>query len=171
VEFFFGDAGEVRLDVEDGGAVQHVNASHVEVGAFAAEEFDGGQGYRVWTKWGTGGEDSVGTIVRGRCAEQVESLGAVELPDDDEMGEAFDVGEALFELGQDFEYAFGVVFSAETFGDVFGGGEGTADVADGAGGEHRFILNAVVSERPIRFPGHPQFCPDLLLRATGGAMR
>src|SRR5437868_11343471 len=53
----------------------------------------------------------------GWCAEQIEVAGAIELPEDEEVGEALDVGEAEREFGQDVEHAFGVVFGVETLGD------------------------------------------------------
>jgi len=36
-EFFFGDTGEIRFDVENGSAIEHIDATDVENGAFAAE--------------------------------------------------------------------------------------------------------------------------------------
>src|SRR6266581_7925410 len=61
-------------------------------------------------------------IVGGRCAEQFvftqfELRGAIELPNDDEMREALDVGEPRLKLGQDLEHAIGLVFSAKSLGD------------------------------------------------------
>src|SRR6266581_2215280 len=47
---------------------------------------------------------------------QFELRGAIELPDDDEMREALDVGEPRLKLGQDLEHAIGLVFSAKTLG-------------------------------------------------------
>jgi len=66
---------------------------------------------------------------------EVEAVNAVEGPEDVEVGEALDVGEAGGELGQDAEDAFGLVLGAETFGDVGGGVVRADDVADGAEGE------------------------------------
>src|SRR6059058_2221460 len=48
---------------------------------------------------------------------QFELRGAIELPDDDEMREALDVGEPRLKLGQDLEHPIGLVFSAKSLGD------------------------------------------------------
>jgi hypothetical protein len=47
---------------------------------------------------------------------QFELRGAIELPDDDEMREALDVGEPRLKFGQDIEHTIGVVFSAQPLG-------------------------------------------------------
>src|SRR5438309_10799659 len=47
---------------------------------------------------------------------QFELRGAIELPDDDEMREALNVGETRLKLGQDLEHTIGLVFSAKTLG-------------------------------------------------------
>src|SRR6266853_3661057 len=60
-------------------------------------------------------------IVGGRCTEQVvpmqfELRGTIELPDDDEMREALDVGEPRLKLRQDLEHTIGLVLSAKPLG-------------------------------------------------------
>jgi hypothetical protein len=129
-QLFVRDAGEVRFDIEDRSSVQHVEAANVELRAFAAKEFNDGEANRVRTARGASCEYAVRAIVDGRSAEQFESLGAVELPEDDEMGEAFDVGEAELKLWLDVENALGLMFYSETFGDVFGVCVGAAYEAD-----------------------------------------
>ena len=57
-------------------------------------------------------------VVNGRRADQLESFGSIEHPQNEQMRKAFNVGEAGFELRKDFENAFRVVFGAETFGDL-----------------------------------------------------
>ena len=125
-QLFGGDAGQVWLDVEDRSSIQHVEAANVELDACAAKEFNDGQADRVRAARGAGSEYAVRAIVDGRSAEQFESLGAVELPEDEEVGEAFDVGEAEFKLGVDVENALGFMFYAETFGNLAGVFVGTA---------------------------------------------
>jgi hypothetical protein len=98
--------------MEDGSVVEHIHTSDMQIGAFAAHEFDDGHGDRVWTKRGAGSKYTVRSIVRGWSAKEFEASRTVELPEDDEVGEAFDVGEARLELGQDFEDAIGLVFVA-----------------------------------------------------------
>src|SRR6266568_943053 len=51
---------------------------------------------------------------------QFELRGAIELPEDDEMREALDVGEPRLKLRQDLEHTIGLVFSAKTLGDFAG---------------------------------------------------
>ena len=134
-EVFGGDAGEVGLDVEDGCAVEHVDAVDVKGGSLAAEEADGGEADWVWPARGAGGEDAVRAVVGGRVGGEVEAVDAVEGPEDVEVGEALDVGEAGGELGQEAEDAFGFVLRAEAFGDIGGGMVWADDVADGVEGE------------------------------------
>ena len=138
-QLFGGDAGEIRLDVEDRSSVQHVDAADVELRAFAAKEFNDCEADRIRTARGASGEDAVRAIVDGRSAEQFESLGAIEFPEDDEMGEAFDVGEAEFELGIDVENALGIVFYAETFGNLSGVFVRTAYGADWLRDKHEYF--------------------------------
>src|SRR3954468_10894258 len=78
----------------------------------------------------------MGAVIGGRRGSQFESLAAIELPDDDEVREAFDVRETGFELRQDLQHAVGIVFRAETFGNIAGVFVGTAHESDGARGEH-----------------------------------
>src|SRR5207245_8479895 len=47
---------------------------------------------------------------------QFELRGTIELPDDDEMREALDVGEPRLKLRQDLEHPIGLVFSAKPLG-------------------------------------------------------
>ena len=110
--------------------------------AIAAEEFNDGESDGVGTPRGAGGEDAVRAIIDGRRAEQIESLGAVEYPEDEQVGEALDVGEAGGELRQDFEDAFRFVFGAGAFGDLFCVLVRASDVADGLGGEHWELIHS-----------------------------
>ncbi len=59
-------------------------------------------------------------IVGGRRRCKFELLAAVELPDNDQMREALDVGKPGFELRQYFEHAISGVLRAQTFGNVAG---------------------------------------------------
>src|SRR6184192_3230760 len=47
---------------------------------------------------------------------QFELRGAIELPENDEMREALDIGEPRLKLGQDLEHTIGLVFSAQPLG-------------------------------------------------------
>jgi hypothetical protein len=51
-------------------------------------------------------------MVNGRSSNQIESFGAIEYPQNKQMRKAFDMGEARFELRQDFENTFRVMFGA-----------------------------------------------------------
>ena len=112
----------------------------MQLRAFAAKEFNDSQANRIRAAWGAGSENAVRTIVDGRSAEQFESLGAVELPEDDEVREAFDVSETELKLGLDVENALGLMFYAETFGDFAGGFVGTAYRANLLRGEHEYLF-------------------------------
>ena len=107
--------------------------------AFATEEFDDGESNRVWTPWRSGCDYAVRTIVNGRSANQLESFGAIEYPHNKQMGKAFDVGEACFELRKNFKNAFRVVLSAETLGDLLRACVGTLDLSDGLRRKHFLI--------------------------------
>jgi hypothetical protein len=78
----------------------------------------------------------VRAVIDGRSTEQFESFGAVEDPDNEEVREAFDVGEAVCELREDFEEAFSFVLGAWTFGDLLGVVVWTFYVSDGLGRKH-----------------------------------
>jgi NTE family protein len=135
-EFCFGDTGKIRLEIEDRSAVEHVDAADVEIGAVATKQFNGGESDRIRAERRAGGEDSVRTVVGGRIGDKVETLGAIKFPDDDEVREAFDVGEAGGEFREDFEDAVGGVLGAEAFWYVGRLFVGAGDEADGARGEH-----------------------------------
>ncbi len=116
--------------------MQHIDAADVEFGALAAKQFDDRHADRIWTARRPRGEDAVRTIVGGWSAEQVEALGAVELPEDDQMREAFNVSESGLKLREDVEDALGLVLWAEAFGNLAGVFVGTGDIADGLRGKH-----------------------------------
>jgi hypothetical protein len=139
-EFFLRDVGKVGFDVEDGGAVEHVNAANVEGGAVAAEEFDVGEGDGIGTARRAGGEDAMRAVVTGRRGDEVVTLGLVEKPKDAEVREAFDVGEAGGEFGQDFQGAFDIVLRSKASGDIASLGVGGDGVSDRLRGEHGLIL-------------------------------
>src|ERR1700674_1674967 len=107
--------------------------------AFATEEFDDGESNRVWTSWRSGCENAVRTIVNGRSADQLESFGAIEYPQNKQMGKAFDVGEACFELRKNFESPLRIVFGAEPFGDFVGVVVRSFGVPDGLRRKHFLI--------------------------------
>src|SRR5690242_21073036 len=79
-EFFRRDAGHIRLEVENGRAVEHIKAANVQAVAAAAEDFDDCQPDRVRATRGSCGEHPVRTPVDRRGTEKLEVLGAVKLP-------------------------------------------------------------------------------------------
>src|SRR5437879_8727343 len=107
----------------------------MQLDAFAAAQLDGCQANRVRTSRRSGRKDTMRPIVGGRCTKQFgpmqfvslsvqfgsvqfELRGAIELPEDDEMREALDVGEPRLKLGQDLEHTIGLVLSAKTLGNL-----------------------------------------------------
>lgn len=70
-------------------------------------------------------------VIGRRVSNQIEALGAIEFPKNDQVREAFDVGKAGGEFGKNFQRAFGLVFSAEASGDVPWLFVRTGDKADG----------------------------------------
>jgi len=102
----------------------------------ATEKFNDSESNRVWTSGGASCEDAVRAVVDGRSAEQLEPLGAIKHPQDDQMRETFDVGEAGCELREDFENSFGFVLGAWTFRDFMRVLVGSSRVSDGLWGKH-----------------------------------
>ena len=49
-------------------------------------------------------------------SDQIESIGAVELPEHEQVREAVDVVQSRLELAQQFDDAFGIVLGAKAFG-------------------------------------------------------
>src|SRR5438132_9237194 len=93
----------------------------MQLDTFAATQLDGCQTNRIGTPRRSGCKHTMRPIVGGRCTEQVvpmqfELRGTIELPDDDEMREALDVGEPQLKLRQDLEHTIGLMFSAKPLG-------------------------------------------------------
>jgi hypothetical protein len=60
----------------------------------------------------------VGAIVRGGPCREFHAVHPVEQPEDVEMGETVDIGETGLQRLRDLEHAFGLVFRAETLGNL-----------------------------------------------------
>src|SRR5207248_11372576 len=73
----------------------------MKLDAFAATQLDDCQANRVRTSRRSGRKHTMRPIIGGRYTEQFEPMGAIELPDDDQMREALDVGESWLKIGQD----------------------------------------------------------------------
>jgi hypothetical protein len=114
----FGNTRQVGLDVEDGRAVEHVDASDVEPRPVAPQQLDDGEGDRVRPPRRAGGEDAVRSVVDGRHADEAVALGSVEDPEHEEVREALDVREPRLEVGPDVEDALGLVLRAGAFRDL-----------------------------------------------------
>jgi hypothetical protein len=164
-EILGGDGGHVGFDVEDGGAVEHVDAADMEGWAVAAEQFDNSEADGVGAARGARGEDAVGAAVGGALADELKTFGAVEDPQDEQVGEAFDVLQSGGEFREDFEDAFGVVGDANAFGDGSGGRVGAADDSDGTWDKHGEIVVGLGS-------GKKGFgsCVWISVASTGGAL-
>src|SRR6266480_4571754 len=95
----------------------------MQLDAFAAAQLDGGQANRIGTPRRPGRKHTMPPIVGRRRSEQFvptqfELRGTIELPDDDEMREALNVGEPRLKLGQDLEHTICLVLSAKTLGNL-----------------------------------------------------
>ena len=95
----------------------------MQLDPFAATQFDNRQANRIRTSRRPGGKHAMRPIVGGRvsqqfCSPQFLSGRAIELPDDEEMREAFDVSEPGLKLRQDLEHAIGIVFGIEALGNL-----------------------------------------------------
>src|SRR5437868_5333389 len=108
-----GDAGHIWLDVQDGRAVQHVDAAHVQVGALAAEQADDCKADGVWAARRAGGKNAVRPVVEGRVAGQFKALRAVECPEHEQVREALDIEQPSLKLRQNAQNAFRLMRNAE----------------------------------------------------------
>src|SRR5208283_1661133 len=90
----------------------------MQLDALAATQLDDCQANRVRTSRRSGRKHTMRPIVGGRCTVQFEPMGAIKLPDDDEMRETLDVGEPRLKIGQDLEHTICLVFSAKTLGNL-----------------------------------------------------
>src|SRR5438874_9791859 len=129
---FGGDAGHIRLDVQDGRAVQHVDAAHVQVRALPAEQADDCKADGVWPARRAGGKNAVRTVVEGRVAGQFKALRAVECPEHKEVRESLDIEQPRLKLRQNAQNAFRLMRNAETLRNRSAVLIWAAYVADGA---------------------------------------
>src|SRR5437879_13622440 len=90
----------------------------MQLDTFAATQLYHGHTNRVGTSGRPRGKHAMRPIVRRRRTQQFEATGAIEFPEDNEMREAFDVGEPRLEIGQDLEHAICLVFSPKTLGNL-----------------------------------------------------
>ncbi len=95
-----------------------------------------GKTNRVGTAGRASGKDSVGSIVEGRFADQIEVAGAMKLPEDEEVGESFNVDEPRLEFGQELEYTLGFMFRVQALGNLAGLVVGAAHESDRLGNKH-----------------------------------
>src|SRR5947208_17008339 len=96
----------------------------MQLRAYPAAQLDGCQANRIRTPRRSGRKHTMRPVVGGRCTQQFgpmqfvsmsvqfELRGAIELPEDDEMREALDIGEPRLKLGQNLEHAICLVLSA-----------------------------------------------------------
>lgn len=146
------NAGQVGLDVEDGSPVEHIHAADVHESAITSEELDNSQADGIRAPRRSRGENTVRTIIHRRRAEQFESFGAIKDPKDEQVREAFEVGEAEFKFGQDFEDAFGFVLGAGTFGDFFSLAVGSFGVANSDRCKHRARIYRMQAAKHLLSP-------------------
>src|SRR5690349_4501893 len=85
-----GNIGQIRLEIENGSPVEHVDATNMQPRSVAPEQFDHREPYRIGTSRRTGCEDSVRTIVGGRRSQQFEAAGTIENPEHNQVRKAFD---------------------------------------------------------------------------------
>ncbi len=106
------------------------------LGFVATKQLDDGEADWIGAKRRASREDAVLAIVSGRCAKQLKRLCAVELPKHDQVGEAFDVGEAELEIGKDSDHAFCFMRGSKSFWYVSGSLVGRAYKSDGPRRKH-----------------------------------
>jgi hypothetical protein len=103
---------EVGFDIENRGAIEHIDSADVKAGALAAQEFDHGQTYRIRAPRRARGEYTVGPVIAGWHANQFESFGAIKGPDHEQVRKTLDIRETKFEFRLDFENALRAMLCA-----------------------------------------------------------
>lgn len=76
------------------------------------EQFDHCEADRVRTARRSRGEDAVRLIVDRRNSKQIESIGTIEFPQDEDVRKTFDVRESRLKFGKNFKHSVGVVLRA-----------------------------------------------------------
>jgi hypothetical protein len=118
----------------------------VQLDTVAAKQFDGREAKRVRASRRSRRKYTMRPIIGRRCTEQLEPMGAIELPDDDEMREALDVGEPWLKIRQDLEHAIGFVFRAKPPGNLTGVLVRTTHKSNRPRGKHKGQLHFSVSK-------------------------
>jgi len=108
----------------------------MQLGLIAMQQLDDREPDWIGTKRRASGEDSVPTIIRRWRAEQFKVLCPVELPDDEQMREAFDIRKPEFEIGKDRDHALCIMPGSKPFGYVTAVLIGSAYKADGPRRKH-----------------------------------
>ena len=93
-KLFHWNAGEIRLDIENGSSIHHVYAAYVKCSVLTSKQFHNSKAKRIWPVWRASGEDTMWPSVGWRRAEKLKSIGAVEFPDHEQVRETLDVGES-----------------------------------------------------------------------------
>ena len=144
-----GTPGQVRLDVQDRSAVQHVHAPHAQAPALAREKLHDGEADRVRPPGRAGREDAVRRLqVQRHPRDELVALGPVEHPQDEQVRKALDVLEARLELRPQLEGALGTVLGAGAFRYVGLVAVGAADEADGGHLDGRLFVAHQVPPAP-----------------------
>jgi hypothetical protein len=146
------DAGQIRLEIEKGRAVEHVNSADVQGAAVTTQKFDDGESDRVGTTRRARREDAMRTIVGRWGAQQLEpvlDIQTIKDPKHNQVRESLDVGEAEFKLRQDLKNALGIVLRAQTFWDLLPALVGAVYVSDRLAGKYHWVLqeNSCISLR------------------------
>src|ERR1022692_5206026 len=66
------DTGQVGFDIENGCSIQHIDATNMQLAAFAVTQFHDGQANRVRTARRSGGKHAMRPIVGRRCTRSEE---------------------------------------------------------------------------------------------------
>src|ERR1700735_4725032 len=108
----------------------------MEPSTLATNQLHDGKTDGVGTAGRSSGKDSVGSIVDGRYADQIEVAGLVELPEDEEVGESLNVDEPRLEFRQELEDTLGIMFRVQALGNIAGLVVGAAHESDRLGHKH-----------------------------------
>src|SRR5664279_2088757 len=141
------DARHVRLDVEDGRLIKHVDAVNVQRGPFAAQQLDNRERDRVRPARGAGGEDSVRYSFSRRSAEKVVAVRTIKYPEYKEVREALDVFQPLLKLRQDLDRPVGLMLGPRPLRHLRSIFERSPRKSDGAWSEENVVHRGGTVER------------------------
>jgi len=105
---------QIRLEIQDRRAVEHVDARDAQHAAVARDQLDDRQPDRVGTLRRARREDAVRPVVGGRPRRQLDAIHPVEEPQHIEVRESLDIDQAFLEPGFDLQRTLSAVLGPKS---------------------------------------------------------